>query len=182
MSLVILIDLQNVRSSPGYFLHLNAWGANLSGAIGGFVSVGRELFQLLRSEGRTASELDLHILYTQLYVLQLETIFLKRAMTKETHPSVPLWDAGADQFSAELTPTITSMAAYLKIGDRLRATIDHYPARIGSIGRILYFKGMPGNWYVVVVWESPEKNVSTERTSRLLPLDLRGFEVVATPS
>ena len=154
---------------------------DLSGAISRFVSGGRELFQLLRSEGRTASELDLHILYTQLYVLQMETLFLKRAMAKGTHPSIRLDTGGAD-FSAELAPTITSMAAYLKIGDRLRATIDHYPARIGSIGRILYFKGMPGNWYVVVAWETPEKNVSTERTSRLLPLDLRGFEVLATLS
>ena len=153
---------------------------DLTAAIRNFVSVGRELFHLLRAEGQSVSELDLHILRAQLHVLQLETLLLKRNLGSGfTETEARLSERPTDGLAAaERAPTISSTAAYLKIGDRLRATMDHYPARIGAIGRVLYFKGMPGNWHIVIAWEQPDRNFSAEQTSHIFPLDLNCFEVV----
>jgi hypothetical protein len=110
------------------------------------VKSGRHLFGLLRSEGESLSKLDLHLLRTQLFILQVEVRSLEAFQIRDERSRF----SGAEGDKEKLAPSISAMVAYLKVGDRLRATRDHYPAHSGAIGCIRHFQGMPGNWYVGV--------------------------------
>jgi hypothetical protein len=144
---------------------------DLSRAVSEFVKCGSGLFRLLQSEGESISRVDLHLLLTQLFILQIEARGLARRVQPSDHDR-------AEQAVDTRSPSITAMAAYLQVGDRLRAIGDHYPARSGAIGRIRCFKGMPESWYVVIEWEKPWENFAREKTTNLWPISLRYFEVV----
>jgi hypothetical protein len=149
---------------------------DLSRAITEFVKSGRTVFDLLRSEGDSITRLDLHILFTQLFILQVEARSLGRARFKYNFPQA--FGNEIERDTPNFSPSITAMAAYLHVGDRLQAERDFYPARSGAIGRILFFKGMPENWYVVVEWEKPLKNFSREKMTNIWPISLKDFHVV----
>jgi hypothetical protein len=149
---------------------------DVSRAISQFVKSGRELFWLLRSEGQDVTPLDLHLLLTELFILQIEARGLKsplRHQDQDTQtPNVN------EQRATHRAPSITSMAAHLQVGDRLQALRDHYPVSLGAVGRVHSFRGMPGDWYVVVEWEKPRQNFSGEKMTNLWPISLKNFEVV----
>jgi hypothetical protein len=146
---------------------------DISKAVTEFVTCSRNIFGLLRSEGSNISKLDLHILRTQLFILQVEI----RSLDPLRFTVRPLNDEGNETIASQ-SPCISAMAAYLRVGNRLRAMRDHYPARAGATGCIRCFKGMPENWYVVVEWENPMKNFSQEKTTHVWPISLNHFEVV----
>jgi hypothetical protein len=148
-----------------------------SRAISEFVKSGRILFALLRSEGANLSKLDLHLLRTQLFILQVEVHCLDPLRLGDRNAKFAREEEDGDAM-AKIAPSISAMAAYLKVGDRLQARRDHYPARSGAIGCIRCFKGMPENWYVVLEWEKPLKNFSGEKLTNVWPIGLEYFEVV----
>jgi hypothetical protein len=64
---------------------------------------------------------------------------------------------------------------FAKVGCRIRATIDWYPARAGAIGLILRFEG-GNNKRVIVQWENPAQNLAPFAQSDLHVYDLEYFE------
>ena len=152
---------------------------DLSKAITEFVKSGRTVFDLLRSEGDSLTRLDLHILLTELFVLQVEARSLGHARFKDMISPKTFCYEPEEPDAPHVSHSITAMAAYLQVGDRLQAERDFYPARSGAIGQILFFKGMPENWYVVVEWEKPLKNFSREKRTNIWPISLENFRVVA---
>jgi hypothetical protein len=149
---------------------------DISRAVSEFVKSGRNLFGQLRSEGESLSHLDLHLLLTQLFILQIEARSLKSALYSKDKTSESL--VHEENEEPEMSPSISAMVAYLQVGNRLQATRNHYPACTGAIGRIRCFKGMPEDWYVVVEWETPLENFSGEKTTNLWPISLKNFQVV----
>jgi hypothetical protein len=154
---------------------------DISRAVSEFVNSGRILFRQLRSEGQRLSKIDLHLLLTQLFILQIEARSLKSAL-EGPDKHVPTHDNNLhekeEDEEPDLSPSITAMAASLQVGHRIRAIRNHFPASTGAIGRIRCFKGMPGNWYVIVDWEKPSGNFSDEKTTKFWPISLKHFEVV----
>lgn len=65
----------------------------------------------------------------------------------------------------------------LRVGTRLQAKVDHYPARAGAVGTVRYLR--PGLLYAVVEWDRPEANLVAERMTELSLRDLEHFETVA---
>jgi hypothetical protein len=146
-------------------------------AVSEFVKSGRSLFDQLRTEGQHLSHLDLHLLLTQLFILQMEARSLKSALqNKQKSHDASVKEENDHQ--DHTLPSLTAMTAQLQVGDRLRAIRDHYPVPLGAIGHIRAFKGIPGNWYAVVDWEKPSHNFSRERRTKLWPISLKNFEVV----
>jgi hypothetical protein len=150
---------------------------DVSKAVSEFVKSGRDLFWLLRSEGKDVTPLDLHLLLTELFILQVEARSLKSAL-QNTNTSARF----PHQVENDHLPSITPMSASLQVGTRLQAMRNHYPACLGAIGRIQCFKGMPGNWYAVVEWEQPFLNFSDEKMTNLWPISLTHFEVLPEAS
>ncbi len=150
---------------------------DLSRAITEFVKSGRTIFDLLRSEGDNITRLDLHILLAELFILQVEARSLGRARFKDMISPTSFYEP-EERVVSHVSPSITEMAAHLHVGDRLQAERDFYPARSGAIGRILFFKGMPENWYVVVEWEKPSDNFAGEQRTNIWPVGLSDFHVV----
>ncbi len=64
----------------------------------------------------------------------------------------------------------------LRIGSRIRAKVDHYPAKAGAIGTVRYLR--PGLLYAVVEWQRPEDNLSPEPLTELSHRDLAYFDVL----
>ena len=151
---------------------------DLSRAITEFVKSGRTVFDLLRSDGDSITRLDLHILLTQLFILQVEARSLGHARFKDMISDKTFFNEPEERDDPHASPSITEMAANLHVGDRLQAERDFYPARSGAIGRILFFKGMPENWYVVVEWEKPLHNFSCEKRTKIWPISLSDFHIV----
>jgi hypothetical protein len=146
-------------------------------ALRDFVFDGLELFRLLRAEGRDISELDLNILDTQLYILQVETRVLKREIARsfQKHEWI---EVGCPGFNTTIAPLVAS----LTIGGRLRVMTDSYCFPLDSVAKILQFKGMPGEWYVVVWWEKSTKLFVPGKDYTLYPADLQHFELVPVPT
>lgn len=64
----------------------------------------------------------------------------------------------------------------LKTGDKIRARVDHYPARAGATATVRYV--MPTLLYAVVEWDNPEANLTPERISEVSVKDLGDFDVL----
>ncbi len=64
----------------------------------------------------------------------------------------------------------------LRTGSRVRARVNHYPAKCGAIGRILYVRH--GLLYVLVEWEKPAENLGPENATELTLRDLEHFEIL----
>jgi hypothetical protein len=142
-------DIRFLGEALAFLLKVRGPPMDVSRAVFEFVKSDRHLFRLLRSEGESLSKLDLHLLRTQLFILQVEVRSLEvlrlRDKSSQFHG-----DDEEETGVAKFAPSMSAMAAYLKGGDRLQAMRDQYRARSGAIGRISYFKGMPEKWYVVV--------------------------------
>lgn len=64
----------------------------------------------------------------------------------------------------------------LRTGSRVRALVNHYPAKSGAVGRVLYVRN--GLLYVLVEWEKPSENLAPEPTTELTLRDLENFDVL----
>ncbi len=64
----------------------------------------------------------------------------------------------------------------LQTGSRICARVDHYPARAGATGRVLFVR--QGLLYVVVEWERPHENFAPVARTELTLRDLAHFEVL----
>ena len=63
-----------------------------------------------------------------------------------------------------------------RVGDRIRARVDWYPARAGAVGRILRIEGLSEDRRVIVQWEDPEHNLARFARSDLHIYDMEYFE------
>ena len=69
----------------------------------------------------------------------------------------------------------------LRAGMRLRLRVDYGPAAAGATARIIEFRGMPDDWWVLIRWDRPAANVTPAPTMTLYPHELDRFEVLPAP-